>query len=96
LYASGRSERGKYFYGETDCGFRGSLLQAGTIRIVSVEYDHQAQAQAAMRWAVTATCERDRLDWVCIALAWHNLAPATLPGTEAHVTSGETWMRGRS
>jgi hypothetical protein len=63
---------------------------------VSIEYDYRAQAQAAMQWAVTATCERDRLDWVRIALAWHGLAPATLPDTEAHVTSGETRMRCRS
>jgi hypothetical protein len=98
LYASGRSERGKYFYGETDCVFRGSLFQAGTIRIVSVDYDHQAQAQTAMQWAVTATCERERLGWVRIALAWLNLAPAGAmpPRTETHVTSGETRTRRRS
>jgi hypothetical protein len=59
---------------------------------VSIEYDYQAQAQAALRWAVAATCERERLGWVRIALAWHNLAPAcAMPArTEAHVTSDET------
>ena len=40
---------------------------------MSIEYDHLAQAEAAMRWAATATCERERLEWVRIALAWHNL-----------------------
>jgi hypothetical protein len=43
---------------------------------VSVEYDHQTQAQAALRWAAVATCERERLEWVRIALAWHDLATA--------------------
>jgi hypothetical protein len=41
---------------------------------VSINYDYRAQAQAAMRWAVAATCERERLEWVRIALAWHDLA----------------------
>jgi hypothetical protein len=51
---------------------------------VSIDYDYRAQAQAAIRWAVAATCERERLEWVRIALAWHDLAPtcATLPDTE--------------
>jgi hypothetical protein len=40
---------------------------------VSVEYDHLVQAQAAMRLAATATCERERLEWVRIALAWQHL-----------------------
>jgi hypothetical protein len=61
---------------------------------VGINCDYRAQAQAAMRWAVTATCERERLEWVRIALAWHDLAPAcATPLTEAHVTSGETRMR---
>jgi hypothetical protein len=42
---------------------------------LSVDYDYRAEAQAAMRWAVAATCERERLEWVRIALAWHDLAP---------------------
>jgi hypothetical protein len=51
---------------------------------VSINYDYRAQAQAAMRWAAAATCERERLEWVRIALAWHDLAPtcATMPSTE--------------
>ena len=51
---------------------------------MSINYDHRAQAQAAMRWAMAATCERERLEWVRIALAWHDLAlaRATLPGLE--------------
>jgi len=34
-----------------------------------------------MRWAIAATCERERLEWVRIALAWHDLAStcAALP-----------------
>jgi hypothetical protein len=27
-----------------------------------------------MRWAVAATCERERLEWVRVALAWQDLA----------------------
>jgi hypothetical protein len=52
---------------------------------VSIDYDYQTQALTAMRRAMAATCERERLEWVRIALAWHDLAPtcATLPGTEA-------------
>ena len=46
------------------------------LRVVSIEYDHQTQAQAALRWAALATCERERLEWVRIALAWHDLATA--------------------
>jgi hypothetical protein len=30
----------------------------------------------AMRWAATATCERERLEWLRIALASHNLTLA--------------------
>jgi hypothetical protein len=44
---------------------------------VSIDYDYRAQAQAAMRWAVAATCERERLQWVRIALAWQDLAPTS-------------------
>jgi hypothetical protein len=53
--------------------------------LVSVEYDHLGQAQAAMRLAATATCERERLEWVRIALAWQDLARAcaTPPRTES-------------
>jgi hypothetical protein len=40
---------------------------------VSINYDYRAQAQAAMRWAAAATCERERLEWVRIALAWQDL-----------------------
>jgi hypothetical protein len=52
-------------------------------RLVSINYEYRTQAQAAMKWAVTATSERERLEWVSIALAWHNLAStrATLPDT---------------
>jgi hypothetical protein len=62
---------------------------------VSTDFDHQAQALAAMRWAATATCERERLGWVRVAFAWHDLAPAcaTSHRTETLVTSGETRMR---
>ena len=59
---------------------------------MSIEYDNQAQAQAAMQLAASAICERERLEWVRIALVWHGLAPASAmpPRTETHVTSDET------
>jgi hypothetical protein len=41
---------------------------------MSIDYDHRALAQAAMRWAAAATCERERLEWVRVALAWQDLA----------------------
>jgi hypothetical protein len=44
-----------------------------TIPGQSFECDYRAEAQAAMRWAVAATCERERLGWVRIALAWQDL-----------------------
>lgn len=40
---------------------------------MSIDYDYRLQAQAAMRWAVAATCERERLSWVRVALAWQDL-----------------------
>ena len=52
--------------------FSGLLFQDGN-RVVSIEYDHLAQAEAAMRWAAKATCERERLEWLRIAFAWYNL-----------------------
>jgi hypothetical protein len=49
---------------------------------MSIDCDRRAQAQAAMQWAAAATSECERLEWVRIALAWHDLAPtcARLPG----------------
>jgi hypothetical protein len=69
----------------------GSRFSGFTVRdrepsaFVSIEYDHLVQAQAAMRLAATATCDRERLEWVRIALAWHDLAAAcaTPPRTES-------------
>jgi hypothetical protein len=40
---------------------------------VSISYDYGARAQAALRWAMAATCERERLSWVRVALAWQDL-----------------------
>jgi hypothetical protein len=40
---------------------------------VSINYDYGARAQAALRWAMAATCERERLSWVRVALAWQDL-----------------------
>ena len=40
---------------------------------LSVDCDYRAEAQAAMRSAAAATCERERLGWVRIALAWQDL-----------------------
>jgi len=39
-------------------------------------YDHQREAEAAMKMAVAATCEHDRLKWVRVALVWQDLARA--------------------
>ena len=51
---------------------------------MSINYNYPAQAQAAMRWAAAATCERDRQEWARIALAWHDLATryGALPGID--------------
>jgi hypothetical protein len=40
---------------------------------MSIEYDCRARAQAAMQLAASAICERERLEWVRIALAWQDL-----------------------
>jgi hypothetical protein len=63
-------------YGETDFGLWSSDQFPGrnTASFVSIDYDYEAQAQAAMQWAMAATCERERLEWMRIALAWHDLA----------------------
>jgi hypothetical protein len=67
---------GQCFYGATDYGLRSSVRsQIRKHRCVSVDYEYRAQAQAAMKCAVAATCERERLEWVSIALASHDLAP---------------------
>jgi hypothetical protein len=56
-----------------------------------VDYDYQEQAQAAMRWAVAATCERERLGWVRVALAWQDLdrgdEDAAVPIASMHLLS---------
>jgi hypothetical protein len=49
---------------------------------VSIDYDYQTQIQAAMRSAVAATSERERLEWMRIALAWNDLAPTKARGPE--------------
>ena len=40
---------------------------------MNTDYDYRAQAQAAMRWATAATCERERQSWLRVALAWQDL-----------------------
>lgn len=37
------------------------------------DLDHQAEAIAAMRKAVAATCAAERLKWLRAALAWKHL-----------------------
>jgi hypothetical protein len=39
---------------------------------LATQYD--AEAKAAIRTAATATSDADRLKWIRIALAWHELA----------------------
>lgn len=41
---------------------------------MSIEYDHRSKARAAMEMAAAATCGAERLKWVRIALAWHDLS----------------------
>jgi hypothetical protein len=41
---------------------------------MSMDYDYQAEAKAAMRMAATAISEIERLKFVRIALAWQDLA----------------------
>jgi len=55
--------------------FRFSELKswAGRNAVVSINSDHQAQAEAAIRCAALATSEHERLEWVRIALAWKDL-----------------------
>jgi len=54
---------------------------------VSIDDDYRAQAQAAIRSAVTATSERERLEWVRIALAFHDLAPTKTEAVEVQAPS---------
>jgi hypothetical protein len=68
------AQAGQCFYGETDCCFREfKPFQGRNSSFVSIDNDYRAQAQAAMQWAVAATCERERLSWVRVALAWQDL-----------------------
>jgi hypothetical protein len=85
--SSNLSKHGQYFYGETDFGFRGLTVPGKTTRYVGMGFDHQAEAQAAMRWAAVATCEREQLKWVRVALAWQDLAR----GDEIALTTKEAW-----
>jgi hypothetical protein len=39
-----------------------------------MDYNHQAEAKAAMKMAATATSEAERQKWVRVALAWQDLA----------------------
>jgi hypothetical protein len=41
---------------------------------MSMDYNHQAEARAAMEMAATATSEAERQKWVRVALAWQDLA----------------------
>lgn len=41
---------------------------------MSIGYDYQAEAKAAMEMAATSISESERLKWVRVALAWQNLA----------------------
>ena len=38
------------------------------------DLDHQAEAVAAMRKAIAATCPTERLRWLQVATAWKTLA----------------------
>jgi hypothetical protein len=63
----------EYFCGEPISAPGVLNVPGPELRFVSIDYDYRAQAQAAMRWAVAATCERERLSWVRVALAWQDL-----------------------
>jgi hypothetical protein len=41
---------------------------------MAMDYNHQAEARAAMEMAATATSEPERQTWVRVALAWQDLA----------------------
>ncbi|UPJ75462.1 hypothetical protein [Bradyrhizobium sp. 187] len=43
------------------------------IAAMTGDLDHQAEAIAAMRKAVAATCAAERLKWLRAALAWKHL-----------------------
>jgi hypothetical protein len=36
--------------------------------------EYQAKAKAAMQMAAAATCEKDRSDWLRVALTWQDLS----------------------
>jgi len=50
------------------------LHSRATISGMSTGYDCRAEAEAAMKMAVAATCEHDRLKWVRVASVWQDLA----------------------
>jgi hypothetical protein len=55
---------------------------------MSTDRDYRAEARAAMQMAVATACAPDRLNWVRLALAWHDLA-------RAHEQNpGETFKQG--
>jgi hypothetical protein len=64
-----------YFYGETNFGF-GTLMTPVQNRFAMtiIDRDYQAEARAAMKLAAAATSDADRLEWLRVAVAWHNLA----------------------
>ena len=49
------------------------LHSRATISGMSTGCDCQAEAEAAMKLAVAATCEHDRLKWVRVAQVWQDL-----------------------
>jgi hypothetical protein len=42
--------------------------------MTTIDIDYQAEARAAMELAAVATSEAERLKWVCVAIAWQDLA----------------------
>jgi hypothetical protein len=45
--------------------------------MTTIDRDYQAKARAAMELAAAATSDTDRLEWLRVALAWHNLVHAS-------------------
>jgi hypothetical protein len=59
------------------------LRTRATISGMSKGYDYRAEAEAAIKKAAAATCEHDRLQWLRVAQAWHDLPGGMLRTPEA-------------
>jgi hypothetical protein len=68
-----RSQLGRYFPGELNCRTLTDPRQ-DRLAMTTIDYDHQAEAGAAMELAAAPTSDADRFKWLRVAVAQRDLA----------------------